>query len=108
MVERFLREERKEQRAKGIAPAKASRKTKPPEELAYLLEWYRHIRRGQSRGQEYEPISHVEILAFRALHHLEDEMLSFDVVILGRLDGVWQANLPKPAEKPDRPPVGRG
>lgn len=84
--------------------AKPDRKIKPPEELAYLIEWYDHIRRGMGRGMEVEPLSHAEIRHFKDLHVLTDEdMTSFDVIMLGRLDGPWFKTLPKHTKNPDKP-----
>lgn len=97
-VDRFLREEAKERGVKYRAP----KPPKPPEELAYLIVWYDHCRAGMSRNMEVEPLSNQEILAFRDLHGLQDEMVSYDVQMLRRLDGAWFAARPKEAPKPDK------
>ena len=90
--------------AKAIKDGKAkpqpgfnAKRPKIPDELAYLLLWYTEIRSAQSRGWRFEPVSYSEILAYRTLHQLD--MTGWDVIILRRLDMVWQTAQPEP-EKP--------
>lgn len=105
MVARFEREERKEGKR---PPSSVPRRRKPPEELAYLIEWYEMCRGGQSRGMEVEPLSHQEIVAFAIGHQIILE--SFETRILRQLDGPWFKNLPKKEPPPEgsRRYVGRG
>lgn len=118
MTDRFERWEEEQRRKKAGKPKKKAKKAKapklpePPWQLADVLDWYNQIRAGMGRGMEVEPLSHQEIKAFRDLHHLEDVMESYDILLLRRLDGEWFATLPKVTKKKEqdsRPTrVGRG
>ena len=71
-----------------------SARHKPPEDLAYLLNWYREIRARNPRGMRAEPVPMSEILAYSTLYRLDIEDWEVDVVC--RLDQTWQTCLPEP------------
>lgn len=74
----------------------------PAYPLAYLLDIYDSMRRGQSRGFHVEPISNIEVWAWQQNH--ERILDPFEVMVLEALDGKWLESLPKDdqSDKPSR------
>lgn len=83
-----------------VKAKRAARRVNPPEEFAYLIQWYDLIRGHTAMGMKLEPLQFTDIEAFGRLW--QKDIDAFDAEMLHQIDVKWRASIPesKPAARP--------